>query len=135
MLISDRVRDPENPNEKIPVTPDGFLGLDTPQGRAYFFVEVDRATMDNPRFKRKMRGYARYWLDGVYRAKWGYQTFRVLTTTTKRRVPNLLKTTSQLSEKQLLPMFYFTERENITPELVFDDIWRIPNGEGRQSLF
>ena len=69
--------------------PDGFFGLETPKGNAYFFVEVDRATMGNVRIKRKMRGYARYWLDGVYTEKWGDENaFRVLTSTTKRRVPN-----------------------------------------------
>ena len=134
VLISDRVTDPENPTQKIPVTPDGFFGLDTPKGRSYFFIEVDRATMDNPRFKRKMRGYARYWLDNVFAEKWGYKAFRVLTTTTKRRVPNLVDTTSQLNEKELLQIFHFTERENITPEQIFSDIWQLPNQEGRTSL-
>lgn len=134
VLISDRVTDPEHPTQKIPVTPDGFFGLETPRGNAYFFVEVDRATMDNPRFKRKMRGYARYWLDGVYEEKWGYKTFRVLTSTTPRRVPNLLKTTSQLSETQLLSVFHFTEQHNISPERVFDPIWYVPNQDGRRSV-
>lgn len=128
VLISDIVVDPENPTQKIPVTPDGFFGLETPKGSVYFFVEVDRATMGNARFKRKMRGYARYWLDGVYQEKWGFEKpFRVLTSTTKRRVPNLLQTTRELSEKQLLPIFHFTERENITPERVFGQVWQIPD--------
>ena len=135
VLISDRVVDPENPGgEKIPVTPDGFFGLETPRGKAYFFVEVDRGTMDNPRFLRKMRGYARYWLDGVYQEKWGYKMFRVLTSTTTRRVANLLHTTSQLSEKQLLPIFHFTDRGNLTPAQIFEAIWRIPNEEGLRSI-
>jgi len=127
VLISDRVVDPENPTQRIPITPDGFFGLETPKGKAYFFVEVDRATMDNPRFKRKMRGYARYWLDDVFTEKWGYKSFRVLTSTTKRRVPNLLKTTSELNEKQLLPMFHFTDRDYITPERILGQIWLTPN--------
>jgi len=135
VLISDRVVDPENTGEKIPITPDGFLGLETPRGRAYYFVEVDRGTMDNPRFLRKMRGYARYWLDDVFTEKWGYSAFRVLTsTTTKRRVENLLKTTNRLNEKKLLSIFHFTEQENITPEQIFSDIWQLPNREGRNSL-
>lgn len=135
VLISDRVTDPENPTQKIPVTPDGFFGLSTPRGRTYFFVEADRATMDNTRFKRKMRGYARYWLDGVYEEKWGYKRFRVLTSTTTRRVPNLLKTTSQLNEKQLLPIFYFTDREHLLPEQIFGEIWQTPDTDGLRSIF
>ena len=134
VLISDRVVDPENPTQRIPVTPDGFFGLETPRGKAYFFVEVDRATMDNPRFKRKMRGYARYWLDGVFTEKWGYKSFRVLTSTTKRRVPNLLKTTSELNEKQLLSIFHFTDRVYITPEHILGQVWLAPNQSQPRSI-
>jgi len=134
LLIADKVKDPENPGQKIPVSPDAFFGLETPKGRTYFFLEVDRATMSNTRFKRKMTGYARYWLDGVYQEKWGYKTFRVLTTTTTNRLPNLLETTSQIAEKQLLPVFYFTDRKDITPEKLFCEIWKAPNDEGFRSI-
>ncbi len=134
VLISDRVVDLENPTEKIPVTPDGFFGLETPKGSTYFFVEVDRGTMDNPRFKRKMRGYARYWLDGVYQEKWGYRTFRVLTATTKRRVSNLMTTTRQLSEKQTLIFFYFTDLDSITPASIFSEVWHLPTQRAVRGL-
>lgn len=134
VLISDRVTDPENPSQKIPVTPDGFFGLKTPRGNAYFFVEVDRGTMDNQRFKRKMRGYARYWADNVFQEKWGFKMFRVLTTTTTRRVSNLLKTTSQLKETRLLSMFYFTDKKNVTPEEILSAVWRRPNQDELRGI-
>ena len=135
VLIADKVNDPENTGQKIPVSPDAFFGLETPAGKAYFFLEVDRATMTNTRFKRKMTGYARYWLDGVYQEKWGYKTFRVLITTTTNRLANLLETTSQIRERQLLPIFYFTDRKNITPEKLFSEIWKVPNTERARALF
>lgn len=135
VLIADKVRDPENPGRTIPVAPDAFFGLQTPKGKAYFFLEIDRATMSNSRFKRKMTGYARYWLDKVYEEKWGYKSFRVLTTTTRNRLPNLLETTGQIREKQLLPMFCFTDRENITQEKLLSEIWRAPNDEKAMLLF
>jgi hypothetical protein len=134
ILIADKVKDPENPSQRIPVAPDAFFGLGTPKGKTYFFLEVDRATMDNSRFKRKIKGYARYWLDGVFQEKWGYKAFRVLTTTTKRRRPNLMQTTSEIKEQQLLPIFYFTSRENITPEQIFNEIWQVPNDEKVKSI-
>ena len=134
VLISDRVTDPENPSQKIPVTPDGFFGLETSRGNTYFFVEIDRGTMDNQRFKRKMRGYARYWADNVFQEKWGYKNFRVLTATTPRRVPNLIKTTSQLKDTRLLSMFHFTDKANITPEAILNAVWRIPNRDGKQGI-
>jgi len=134
VLISDRVTDPENPSQKIPVTPDGFFGLKTPRGNTYFFVEVDRGTMDNQRFRRKMRGYARYWADNVFQEKWGYKTFRVLTTTTTRRVSNLIKTTCQLKDTRLLSMFHFTDKANITPETILDTVWRVPLRDGSRGI-
>ena len=127
ILIADKVKDPKNPTQRIPVAPDAFFGLDTSKGKAYFFLEVDRATMDNTRFKRKMTGYARYWLDSVFQEKWGFKAFRVLTTTTDKRLPNLLKTTNELNEKQLLRIYHFTDTENITPEKILTAIWQTPN--------
>ena len=134
LLIADKVKDPKNPNQKIPVAPDAFFGLDTSQGKAYFFLEIDRATMDNTRFKRKMAGYARYFLDGVFQEKWGYNAFRVLTTTTTKRLPNLLKTTSEIDEKQILPIFHFTDRKNITPDRLFSAIWQVPDKKQHRSI-
>ena len=134
VLISDRVKDPENPGQMIPVSPDAFFGLDTPRGKAYFFLEADRATMSNSRFRRKMMGYARYWLDGVYQEKWGYRTFRVLTTTTKNRLPVLLEVTGRIRDKQLLPIFYFTDRDSVTPEKLFSEVWKTPNDDKARGI-
>lgn len=134
VLISDRVKDPENPGQRIPVSPDGFFGIETPRGRAYFFIEVDRATMSNARFKRKMTGYARYWLDSVYQERWGYRTFRVLTITSANRLANLLKVTGQIKDKQLLPIFYFSDMKSISKETLFSEIWLSPNDETAKSI-
>jgi len=134
VLISDKVKDPENPSQKIPVSPDAFFGLETSKGKAYFFVEIDRATMSNTRFKRKMIGYTRYWLDGAYLEKWGYKTFRTLTVTTTNRLPRLLEVTGEIKEKQLLPILYFTDSKNITHQALFSDIWKTPNDESLKSI-
>jgi len=134
VLVSDRVKDPENPGQMIPVSPDAFFGLDTPKGKAYFFLEADRATMSNSRFRRKMMGYARYWLDGVYQEKWGYRTFRVLTTTTKNRLPVLLDVTGRIRDKQLLPIFHFTDRDSVTPEKLFSEVWKTPDSDKAKGI-
>lgn len=40
--------------------PDAFFALDTPKGRAFFFLEIDRATETTKRFQSKLRLYHQY---------------------------------------------------------------------------
>lgn len=125
ILISDKVTDPDNRTKKIRVTPDAFFGLSTPRGRAYFFLEADLGTEDNYQFKKKMQGYLRYYMDGHYQSKYGHNAFRVLTTTTAKRLPNLVRTTQKaVIDKRLQTMFYFADREHIAPEGILNQIWR-----------
>jgi len=131
ILVSDKVTDPDDRTRKITVTPDAFFGLSTPSGKAYFFVESDMGTEDNYRFKKKMQGYLRYYLDGHYQQKYGYRAFRVLTTTTPGRLANLINTTQKaVSDRRLLPIFYFANRENIDPNNVLGQIWQTPADPG-----
>jgi hypothetical protein len=130
ILISDKVTDPENATKKIRVTPDAFFGLSTPQGRAYFFLEADLGTEDNYQFKKKMQGYLRYYMDGHYQSKYGHKAFRVLTTTTSKRLPNLVRTTQKaVVDKRLQAMFYFADREHIVPEGILHRVWRFAVGD------
>lgn len=125
ILISDKVIDPDDSTRKIRVTPDSFFGISTPKGRAYFFLEADLGTEDSLQFKKKMQGYLRYYTDGHYQSKYGYKAFRVLTTTTTKRLPNLIRITQEgVIDKRLQAMFYFTDREYIVPEGVLNRIWR-----------
>jgi hypothetical protein len=130
ILISDRVADPEDPTRRIRVTPDAFLGLSTARGKAYFFLEADLGTEDNYQFKKKMQGYLKYYTDGHYRQKYGHRAFRVLTTTTTGRLPNLLRTTQRaILDGRLQAMFYFADQEDINPDSIFAPIWRTPGDE------
>jgi len=117
-----RVKDPEKTGRFIPVVPDGFFGLETPDGKPhYFFLEVDRGTMEPARFRRKMTGYARYRVERIYKRHLDIPGFRVLTVT--NRVSSLLSATTELRPERFQSMFYFTDMEDVTPENLFTAIW------------
>ena len=127
-----RVRDPEKAGRTIPVVPDGFFTLERPDANQHhFFLEVDRGTMEPARFRRKMLGYARYRQDRVYREHLGIPGFRVLTVTD--RVSSLLDAATQIKPRQYQPMYYFADIEDITPDNLFSEIWRVP-GEGTRDI-
>ena len=129
-----RVKDPEKVGRTIPVVPDGFFTIETPESNAHhFFLEVDRGTMEPARFRRKMLGYARYRIDRIYRGHLDISGFRVLTIT--NRVSSLLDTTAQVRPQQFQPMYCFADIEDITPEKLFSGIWRVPNNEESIFLF
>ncbi|MCA9904503.1 MAG: replication-relaxation family protein, partial [Anaerolineae bacterium] len=68
------------PNAKRPVSliPDSYFCLDTPFGRAHFFVEIDRGTETLERFKDKVRAYVNYHSSGAYERRYGTKSLRVL---------------------------------------------------------
>ena len=136
ILISDKVTDPDNLARKIRVTPDAFFGLSTPKGRTYFLLEADLATEDHYQFKKKIQGYLRYYVDGHYQSKYGYKAFRVLTTTTTRRLPNLARITQKaVIDKRLQAIFYFADRDHIAPGSLLAPIWHAAgNPETARSI-
>ncbi len=120
----DRVPDPEGKRKYLTVTPDAFFGIKTPEGKSYFFLEIDMGTETNTRFKRKIQAYQQYWKTERYAKSFGFKSFRLLTVTTgSRRLKNLLKTTYDTGGRN---MFLFTLTEQIIEETVLKTIWRRP---------
>jgi len=80
---------------KLPVRPDAFFTLEDSRrpadaNRANFFMEADRSTANQTRFKDKIRAYWHYLEQGLHTQKFGIKNFRVLTLTlTEARARNL----------------------------------------------
>lgn len=132
---TDRVKDPADPMQLIPVIPDAFFGVQTPRGEAHFFLEVDMGTTKNPDFLRKMRGYIGYRLSHIHERRHSKKYFRVLVVTSpegKYKLHSRLKVLNEL--KQNSDMFYIAELTNATPEKLFSGIWQVPM-LGLRSLF
>jgi hypothetical protein len=134
-LVTEKVRDPDNPRRPLTVNPDGFIELQTPKGKTCFFHEHELEA-SNQQFKRKVKAYTAYYLSQAFQRRWKYKIFRVLTTARANRLPALIKTAGAATKgKTLPPMFYFADAEDVTPERIFTPIWHVPNQKNPQSLY
>ncbi|MGB7290942.1 MAG: replication-relaxation family protein [Thermodesulfobacteriota bacterium] len=107
---------------KISLIPDAYFVLNTPKGKAHFFLEVDRYTVSASKvFKEKIKGYKMYFERGLFQERFGAKNFRVLTVTTNStRLKSLIKAVSDVG---LGIIFWFTISKMISPERIFNEIW------------
>jgi hypothetical protein len=123
---------------RLGVRPDRVFGLeqDRPSGRAFFFLEADRATMpvvrpklDQSSFYRKLLAYEATWTQGLHRSRFGFHRFRVLTVTS-----SLKRTESLLAACRTLPrghgLFLFTDRHSLAQSDPLSHRWQtVRDGE------
>ncbi len=108
-LPREKIVMPDNPEKKLSVIPDAFFGLQVPQGKCYFFVEVDMGTETLDRFRTKIIAYREYWKSGAFNNRYNYHNFRVLTVTNgAKRLNNLIQVAANVGTKN---MFLFTVQE------------------------
>ncbi len=103
----DRVelRTPKGQRQRVSVIPDSYFVINTPRGKAHFFLELDRGTMTTGRFQTKVAAYLAYYQNGQYQRRYGTQSLRVLTVTLgQRRLESLKKVTEGAAQKT---MFWF----------------------------
>ena len=88
-----QVTDGKGKTSDKPVFPDGYFRIKTPQGTAHCFLEVDRATEQQSKFRPQVEVYEAYVASGQYQARFSPKSMRVLiVTTTTERMLNLKKT-------------------------------------------
>lgn len=120
----------------VAVIPDAYFVLHLGDRRAHFFLELDRATMSNSRWRTRIRAYLAYIRSGKYTERYGTRSLRILTvTTTDQRLENLRRTTQHTGGSDV---FWFTTLEQVSAASVFfDPIWRVANderGSARKAL-
>ncbi len=131
--LNSRVPDPDGKRKYLTVSPDAFFGLQTQQGKSYFFLEVDMGTMTLARFSNKIRAYKQYWKKGIYKEKFGFRSFRVLTVaSSERRMMNLRKATSEIGGKNMFLFTAFKKEEELDP---LGSIWLSPIQNSYLHLF
>jgi hypothetical protein len=117
--------------------PDRIFALEFPdRTRAYFFLEVDRATMpvmrpnfEQSSFYRKLIAYEATWTQNIHRTRFGFNRFRVLTVTTSaERVKHLIEASHQLERGQGL--FLFTDLASLAAH---GDILTLPWRTGKSE--
>jgi hypothetical protein len=111
-------------NQTISLIPDSYFVVETPQGRAHFFVELDRGTETLKRFAIKVLAYQAYVANGQYQKRYPTRSLRVLTVTTSpKRLAHLKTTTEQVGGGR---MFWFATANDVLPEKALTaPIWHI----------
>ena len=112
----------------VAVIPDAYFSLYMGDRRAHFFLELDRATMSNPRWRTRILAYLAYVNAGKYQVRYQTRSLRILTvTTTAERLENLRKTTLKSGGGDL---FWFTTLDQVSEATILSSpIWRLATDE------
>ena len=118
--------------EHLPVRPDAFFTLEDARrspgaNRAWFFLEADRSTATQTRFKEKLRAYWHYLEQGLHAKKYGIKSFRVLTVTlTPERAQNLRDLAAASLPDRAQKYFLFTSLRSFSLESaspILEEVW------------
>jgi len=124
---------PNRRRREVSLIPDGYFVLHVPQGRACFFLEMDRGTMTRGRFRDKVLAYQAYIASGQYEKRYGTRSLRVLTVTSgPKRLENLRKEAEEVKGGRV---FWFTTTERVSVEGVFSNpIWSVAGAARSEVL-
>lgn len=117
----------------VSLIPDGYCVLQVPQGRACFFLELDRGTMTRSRFRDKVLAYQAYIASGQYEKRYGTRSLRVLTVTSgPKRLENLREEAEHARGGRA---FWFTTSDLVSSETVLGGgIWQVAGSAGPDIL-
>ncbi len=118
------IQTPQGRKRSVSLIPDGYCVLQVPQGRACFFLELDRGTMTRGRFRDKVLAYQAYIASGQYEKRYGTRSLRVLTVTSgPKRLENLREEAEQAGGGRV---FWFITSDQISTETVLNGaVWQV----------
>lgn len=115
----------------IPLIPDGYFEIGSPQGFRPAFVEVDLGTEAVPIVAQKANQYLQLAASGEFAQIFGRSQFRVLViTTSPRRLENLRTAVAKLTDK----IFWFGTLDMISTGRFWSPDWLRPSGDQLNSL-
>lgn len=115
----------------IPLIPDGYAELRTPDGILAAFLEVDLGHERRAVWSAKVRHYLQLALSGECERLFGQSRFRVLVLApTRNRVDSIRKTVGEVTEK----IFWFATVEATERDGLFAPTWLRPKGEAQERL-
>jgi hypothetical protein len=115
----------------LPLIPDGYFELSSPQGSRPIFVEVDLGTEAVPVLEKKARLYLQLATSSEFAQLFSRSQFRVLIiTTSERRLRNLRGPIAKLTDK----VFWFATLAELSSEKFWAASWLRPTDEQLQSL-
>lgn len=118
-------------SKAIPLIPDGYFSIQTPQGIRPAFVEVDQGTESLKVWTQKTSLYLQLAVSGAFKQLFGQEQFRVLVVAvSERRLLSIRKTI----QKQTSKIFRFSTLEEIKSAGFWSAIWLRPAGDKKQAL-
>ena len=129
-----RVRDPLHDGQQITIVPDGYFILG---GQWPFALELDRGTVEEVPFKRKVRGYGEWKVTGAYERSFGTPRLRVLfVVTDARRDANRLKRIRVWTEAAKgSNLFWFAALDDLRSDSVlYKPRWQVARRDGVHAL-
>ncbi len=114
------------------LTPDAFLRYRVGKQVLSAFVEVDRGTMPNRRFKEKVERYFAYDVSGRYADRYRGQRFRVLVVAPSQvRQANLMSTAAKVAQRY----HWFARASELREKGPLASIWEVVARAERGPLF
>ncbi|MCZ7545110.1 MAG: replication-relaxation family protein [Anaerolineae bacterium] len=117
----------------VSLIPDSYFVVDTPHGKAHFFLEVDRGTMPLKRFRTKVQAYLAYYRSGGYERRYGTRSLRILVVGLgEGRLASLSTVTESAGGKR---RFWFGLLSALDAERVLDQsVWSVAGEERHMAL-
>lgn len=113
------------------LTPDAFFRYRVGSQMLSAFVEVDRGTMPNGRFKEKVERYFAYDVSGAYSGRYKGQRFRVLVVVPSlARLANLKTTAGRVPQRSL----WFTTQSELRERSPLAVIWETVGCKEKHSI-
>jgi len=115
----------------LPLIPDGYFELSSPNDTIAAFHEVDLGTESMCVWKAKVENYLRYAVSGVFAERFGKPKFRVLVVTnSERRAESIRSLVAASTDK----IFWFSTFDSIRQSGLWSKAWLRPKGEERVAL-
>lgn len=117
--------------ENLPLIPDGYVELTTPQGVLGHFLEVDLGNESGAVWRMKTENYLKLAISGDVEQLIGQRRFRVLVlANSERRVRSIRAVVSKTVEK----IFWFATLEATQGDGFFAPVWLRPRGDAWGTL-
>lgn len=128
-----RWRDFSEPlTNSVPLIPDGYFEINSPQGVRPAFVEVDQGTESLKIWTKKTSLYLQLAVSGAFKRLFGHEQFRVLVVTLSERRLLSIRTAVQT---QTAKVFWFANLEEIKRAGFWSAVWLRPSGDHKKALF
>lgn len=127
------LKDRRGKSHQKPVFPDAYFCLQTPRGKARFFLEVDRGTEQLARFAPQIRVYEAYIASGQYQERFAARSLRILVIApAAKRLRSLKAVTRKVGGDR---KYWFTTIDRVTPETILTEaIWQQLDGDALLPL-